>query len=161
MKIYLLFAAVAILALSWWLPRLTKSADTTTPAPQQSQVSSQRTTSPSADQPKPPALSQPAPSASSDQKDSEQTTRALLEKIHDASVTYDPAQLPVIAEFLLHENPEVRKAAIDGMIVLGDSAAAPLLRQAALSAPTPPDAVALEEAAAYMELPSASLLKKR
>jgi HEAT repeat protein len=84
-----------------------------------------------------------------------------LEKIHDASVTYDPAQLPVIAEFLLHENPEVRKAAIDGMIVLGDSAAAPLLRQAALSAPTPQEAVALEEAAAYMELPSASLLKKR
>jgi hypothetical protein len=158
---YLLVAAAAILVLSWWLPRLTKSTAATTPAPHQSHVSSQRSTSPSANQSKAPAISQPAPSPSSDKQDPAQTTRVLLEKIHDASVTYDPNQLPVIAEFLLHENPEVRKAAIDGMIVLGDSAAAPLLRQAALSAPTPQEAVALEEAAAYMELPSASLLKKR
>lgn len=161
MKVYLLFAAMAVLALSWWLPRLTMSTTTSTPAPHQNPPHSQHPASPLADQTHPPANSPPTPNPSSDKQNSEQTTRALLEKIHDASVTYDPQQLPIIAEFLLHDEAEVRKAALDGMIVLGDSAAAPLLRQAALSAPTPQEAVALEEAADYMELPSASLQKKR
>lgn len=105
--------------------------------------------------------SPPTAAEAKSQQDDTQSTKILLEKIHDASVTYDPKQLPYIAEFLLHENPEVRKASLDGMIVLGDSAAAPLLRKAALSAPSPQEAVALEEAAKYMELPSASLIKRR
>jgi hypothetical protein len=79
----------------------------------------------------------------------------VLNEIHDASVTYDPSQLPKIAAFLHHADEQIRQAAIDGMIVLGDSAAAPILREAAKTALSAKEAVALEEAAAYMELPSA------
>lgn len=79
----------------------------------------------------------------------------ILAVIHEASVTYDPRQLPKIAAFLHHPDAQIRQGAIDGMIVLGDSAAAPLLREAAQSASSPQEAVALENAAAYIELPSA------
>lgn len=79
----------------------------------------------------------------------------ILNEIQEASVTYDPGQLPRIAAFLNHTDAQIRQAAIDGMIVLGDSAAAPLLREAAKNALTAKEAVELEEAAAYMELPSA------
>lgn len=85
----------------------------------------------------------------------------ILNQIHDASVTYDPSQLPKLAEFLHHADEQIRQAAIDGMIVLGDAAAAPILREAARTASTAKEAVALEEAAAYMELPSARNVLRR
>lgn len=84
-----------------------------------------------------------------------------LQAIHDASVTYDPAELPKINVFLGHEDPEVRHAAVQGMITLGDSKAAPYLREAAKSAATAKEAVAFEEAAQYMELPPARHFKLR
>lgn len=83
------------------------------------------------------------------------TRERILEEIQDASVSYDAAELPKIEPYLLHADPEIRQAAMNGMIVLGDKAAGPLLRKAAELAPTPQEAVALIEAADYVELPSA------
>jgi hypothetical protein len=85
-----------------------------------------------------------------------QITSEILEEIHDASVTYDPKQLMKIEPYLLHPDSEVRQAAINGMIVLGDASAGALMRAAAAKAPSPQEAVALLEAADYVELPSAS-----
>ena len=84
------------------------------------------------------------------------TVEQICEIIHDASVTYDPKELATIQPFLLHQDPAIRKAAIDGMIVLGDASAGVMLRDAAKGATSPQEAVAMLEAADYVELPSAT-----
>lgn len=86
---------------------------------------------------------------------------AILATIHEASVTYDPQELPKIRIFLDHSDAEVRRAAMDGMINLGDSSAGAMLREASKSARTPQEAVALDEAAAFMELPPSKSLQMR
>ena len=82
----------------------------------------------------------------------------ILESIHEAAISYSAEELPKIQPFLLHSDPEVRAAALQGMITLGDAAAAPLLRNAALLATSPEEATALRQAADYVELPSGSLI---
>lgn len=84
----------------------------------------------------------------------------ILEEIEQLSVSYDAKELPKIEPYLLHPDAEVRKAALNGMIALGDSAAAPLLRKAAAKAPTPQEAVSLIEAADFMELPEGSFISR-
>ena len=84
----------------------------------------------------------------------------LLSKIEQFAVTYDAKALPEIEPYLLHPDPDVRAAALNGMIILGDAAAAPLLRKAADKAPSPKEAVALTEAADYVELPSGTFIPK-
>ncbi|MEN3943727.1 HEAT repeat domain-containing protein [Prosthecobacter sp. SYSU 5D2] len=103
-------------------------------------------------------LSNSAP-ASSTQPAAEMTSNEIImETIDDAAVSYDAKELPKIQPFLLHPDREVRKAALDGMVMLGDAAAAPLLRSAAKLAPSPEEAAAMNEAAAYVELPPGSLI---
>lgn len=85
----------------------------------------------------------------------------ILQAIGDAAVSYDARELPNIEPFLRHPDAEVRAAALRGMLTLGDAAAAPLLRAASRQAATPQEAVALIEAADYLELPSGSLIKAR
>lgn len=84
----------------------------------------------------------------------------ILEAIQDAAVSYDAKELPKIQPYLLHPDPEVRAAARQGMIDLGDAAAGPLLRAASNLALSPEEALALKEAANFVELPSGSLLQK-
>ena len=86
---------------------------------------------------------------------------AMLAAIKDASVTYDAKALPIIEAYLLHADPLIRAAAKNGMIVLGDAAAGPLLREASHHVATPHEATALLEAADYVELPSASVTLKK
>lgn len=85
---------------------------------------------------------------------------AILSTIEEASVTYDSKALPLIEPFLLHADPRVRQAAMNGMIVLGEAAAGPLLRKAAGKAPSPREAVALADAADFVELPSGTFVPK-
>ena len=80
----------------------------------------------------------------------------ILGQIEDASVTYDAKALPLIEPYLLNPDPVVREAAKNGMINLGDAAAGPLLREASRYASTPQEAMALSEAADYVELPPAT-----
>jgi hypothetical protein len=91
----------------------------------------------------------------------DETKEVILEQIHTSSVTYDAKEIPKIAPFLNHEDPEVRRAAMDGMIILGDSSAGTWLRAASKTARTPQEAVAFEEAANYMELPPSKHFKLR
>lgn len=85
---------------------------------------------------------------------------AILSTIEQASVTYDAKGLPLIEPYLLHQDPEVRLAAMNGMIVLGEAAAGPLLRKAAEKSTSPKEAVALSEAADFVELPSGTFVPK-
>lgn len=90
------------------------------------------------------------------------TKEQILETVHQASITYDPKELPAIQKYLLNADPEIREAARNGMVVLGDASAGPMLRDASKLASTPHEAVAMLEAADYVELPSGTLnLKKR
>lgn len=82
---------------------------------------------------------------------------AIAAAIHEASITYDAKELPKIQPYLLHPDPEIREAALNGMLVLGDAAASPLLRAAAKQIASPEEAAKMLEAAGYLELPSASL----
>ena len=82
-----------------------------------------------------------------------------LEEIEEAASSYDPAQLPVIRPYLTHSDPELRAAAVNGMVVLGDGSAGPMLRDAARNLSSPEEVKKLEEAANYVELPSANLKK--
>ena len=94
-----------------------------------------------------------------EQADRAETIPIILEEINDAAVMYDPSYLPAIQKYLLHHYPEVRKAGINGMIVLGHRDASPMLREASKLAPSPHEAVAMLDAADYLELPSASMLE--
>ncbi len=87
----------------------------------------------------------------------------LIDELNAAAATYNPAQLPSLERFLHHSDEEVRSAAIDAILVLGDASGAPLLRSAAMDA-SPKDAEAMLKGAAYLELPSAQmseLIKQR
>jgi hypothetical protein len=78
---------------------------------------------------------------------------AELTRIDDLAVTYDAREVPALAAFLNHESAEVRAAAIDGLVRLGAKEAAEPLRAAAAKTKDPREAVALLDAAAYLELP--------
>jgi hypothetical protein len=77
----------------------------------------------------------------------------ILEKMHAAAVTYDAASLPVIKPYLVNPDPEIRKEAVNAMLILGDSAASPLLREAAKLMTTAEDMKTMIEAAEFLELP--------
>lgn len=79
--------------------------------------------------------------------------KATLEAINDAATTYEAAQLPFINKYLYDKDPEIRKAAMDAMLVLGDAGAGKYLRDAAQSAETEKERDALVKAADYSELP--------
>ncbi len=82
---------------------------------------------------------------------------AAMEKMNDAATTYDPAQLAVIRPYLASADPELRAAAVDAMIVLGDASAGAMLREAAARLQSEEEAQSMMEAADYVELPPANL----
>lgn len=105
--------------------------------------------------PVPPRTSLPPPEALP--LTTEQRT-AILTRIEDMAVQYDAQQLPNLEAFLLHSDPEIRAAAVQGFVTLGEPAGAPLLRKAAQNAATPEETMRLLKAADYLELPPGSLL---
>lgn len=79
--------------------------------------------------------------------------------LHDASVTYDPAELPKIQPYLLSPDIEVQKAAIDAMVVLGDAGASPMLREASRQTMDTNIVMEMLKAADYLELPPMDMKK--
>lgn len=89
------------------------------------------------------------------------TRDEIVDRMNEASVSYDPAQLPVIEPYLRNGDPAIRAAALDAILVLGHADGAPLLREAAKSAESSEEAANLEKAADFLELPPADLGKRR
>lgn len=73
--------------------------------------------------------------------------------ITELAITYDAAAVPELARFLTHPDPEIRTAAREGLISLGERAAIPWLKDAARTAPAE-EAIALKQAAEFLALPS-------
>ncbi len=78
---------------------------------------------------------------------------AAHQMIETLTVTYDAASVPSLARFLAHTDPEIRAAAREGLVQLGERAAIPFLEEAAKTAPGD-EAVALREAAEFLALPT-------
>ncbi len=76
-----------------------------------------------------------------------------LEAIQELVVTYDAASVPALARFLSSQDAEIRNAAREGLIQLGERAAIPYLEEAARRA-APEEAQALREAAEFLALPT-------
>jgi hypothetical protein len=78
---------------------------------------------------------------------------AAQEAISDLSATYDAVSARPLARYLKHPDPEIRAAARDGLINLGERAAIPFLEEAAKTAPAE-EAALLREAAEFLALPT-------
>jgi len=83
---------------------------------------------------------------------------ALLDALHEAASTYSPEGIPLIEPSLYSSDRQIREAAADAMVVLGETEGAKVLRKAAAKARDPREAVALIERAEYLELPPGRLL---
>jgi hypothetical protein len=83
----------------------------------------------------------------------------IMTEIETASTAYDEAAVAKIAPYLLHKDPSVRLAALSGMINLGESKGAPILRTAAKDLSDPREATSFLEAADFLELPPSPLRK--
>jgi HEAT repeat protein len=77
----------------------------------------------------------------------------VLEAIEDASTTYSPEGFVVLSPLLAHPDREIREAAIEGIVQLGESSGAQVLRAAAKKARDPRDAEEMLEAAKFLDLP--------
>jgi hypothetical protein len=144
--------AAAVLLGAYWLagpeearPTIRQTAPVSSPMPQEKTAPAPVVAAPaSAPAPLPPGTDR----------------QVIREAIHEASISYDPADLPRIQPYLSHPDPEIREAALNGILVLGHAAGAPLLRDAAKRATSPKEAALLLEKADYLELPSAYDLMK-
>ncbi len=77
----------------------------------------------------------------------------IIQQLQGAAVTYDPAQLTVIQPYLVDADPTLRSAAVNAMMVMGETSAAPMLRNAAKLLASSDEAKMYERKAAYLELP--------
>ena len=71
-----------------------------------------------------------------------------------ANQTYSPDGVKAIRPWLLDADPEIRAAARDGMVQLGEPDGVPLLRDAATKLGDPAEIAAFHEAADLLALPA-------
>lgn len=157
-SITLFVAAIVLLAaVIVWLRANRPTTGGTGGTNPQTQVITRTAIRPTPDKP-----SEPPASASGSPESSPKSRESIMEEIRDAALTYDAKALPRIRPYLLNSDPDIREAAINGMITLGDASAGPMLREAARQTTDPREAARLLDAADYVELPSGTpLLKKR
>ena len=79
----------------------------------------------------------------------------ISNEIEAAVVTYSPDALPTFEKFLASGEPDVREAARDGLLRLGEKGGAALLRRATARMTDPEEIKRFREAADFLELPSA------
>lgn len=83
----------------------------------------------------------------------------ILNHLQEVAITYDASNLPKIQPYLTSQDKEVREAAVNAVVTLGEGVGAELLRQAASQLKDPREKVAFLDAAEYVELPSGSLIQ--
>lgn len=82
---------------------------------------------------------------------------ADVRRLDQAVTSYEVGSLPIVASYLNNAHPELRRAALEGMLQMGLSQAAPLLREAAEKANDPREAIAMLDAADFLDLPTLDL----
>lgn len=88
-----------------------------------------------------------------DTANSEPARLAVLEMIDDATTTYSVEGITVLGPMLRHPDYEIREAAIEGMVQLGETSGSKTLREAARRTSDPRQAARMLEAADFLELP--------
>jgi hypothetical protein len=83
---------------------------------------------------------------------------AKLAQLHECAITYEATSLPLIEPALYSEDPEIRTAALNAIIILGAREGGAILRKAANTARNSREAAELLAKAEYVELPSATSL---
>jgi hypothetical protein len=78
----------------------------------------------------------------------------IINKVRDASTTYDAASLPIIEPYLYSPDPEVRGEAVNAIVNLGDKAGAALLRKYAEKESNLERKLEILKLADWLELPS-------
>jgi hypothetical protein len=86
--------------------------------------------------------------------------QGIIEAIRTSALTYNASELQRIEPYLSHSDPEVRKAAMNGIVELGYPPGATMLRDAATHAASPEEAALLREKADYLLLPTTYQLMK-
>jgi len=79
------------------------------------------------------------------------TARAIIES---AALRYEPSAVKDIRPWLLDTDPEIRQAARDGLVMLGETDAIPFLRDAASHLEDPAEIASFHEAADLLSLPA-------
>ena len=105
----------------------------------------------------PPTILPQALDANGSTAEGEERRLAILGSLQEAATTYSPEGIPLIEPSLYSSDREVREAAADALVVLGETGGAKALRKAAAKSRDPREAVALIERAEYLELPPAKL----
>lgn len=77
----------------------------------------------------------------------------VLEMIDEATVTYDVEGLVTLGPLLRHADPEIREAAVEGIVQLSEPSGAKTLREAARRTSDPRERDRMIEAAEFLELP--------
>jgi len=85
--------------------------------------------------------------------DDEEASIAVFTMIEEATVTYSDEGLTVLGPLLRHRDPEIRAAAIDGLVNLGQTSGAKVLREAARRVSDAAEARKMIQAAEFLELP--------
>jgi hypothetical protein len=85
--------------------------------------------------------------------DPERLATACAE-IEAAAVRYEPSAVKDIRPWLLDTDPQIRQAARDGLVMLGESDAIPFLRDAASRLDDPAEVASFHEAADLLSLPA-------
>jgi hypothetical protein len=88
-----------------------------------------------------------------DTVNSEPARLAVLEMIDGATTTYSVEGLAVLGPMLRHPDSQIREAAIEGMVQLGETSGSKTLREAARRTSDPRQAARMLEAADFLELP--------
>ena len=76
-----------------------------------------------------------------------------LERIHEATVTYSEEGLAALSPLLMSKDPEIRAAAVEGIVQLGVAGGAAVLRDAASRSTIAEDRKTMLDSAAFIELP--------
>ena len=79
------------------------------------------------------------------------TARAVIES---AALRYEPSAVKDIRPWLLDTDPQIRQAARDGLVMLGETDAIPFLRDAASRLTDPTEIASFHEAADLLSLPA-------
>ena len=79
------------------------------------------------------------------------TARAVIES---AALRYEPSAVKDIRPWLLDTDPQIRQAARDGLVMLGETDAIPFLRDAASRLEDPAEIASFHEAADLLSLPA-------
>ena len=81
----------------------------------------------------------------------------IIDKVRDASTTYDAASLPIIEPYLYSPDPEVRVEAVNAIVNLGDKAGSALLRKYAEKEINLERKLEVLKLADWLELPSGKI----